>query len=381
MHWTTRCCSAVALIVAAVTVGDAAAARPPLSLFPVAPLWTLALNADIVVPPAFDGNLGFFALAGHRIACYELAHGKQQWIVDGNALLEPSAGNGLLYTAEPEALVARRDADGTIAWELPFADALVAPPVWDNGWLVVATSAHEVLAFRAVDGELMWRASLAGSAHARPALAADRVYVATDEGHVLALRVDTGAVVWDRVLDAAANDILALDDRLYVGSNDNHLYCLLAKDGSVDWRWATGGDVIGLPSHDARNVYFVSLDNVLRALDRKSGGQKWKAPLPMRPTRGPTQAGDVIMVTGLTPKVAAYAAKDGKPAGDVPPAGDIAAAPHLVEAGGHALPSLILVTRDIAKGALVSAFARSIEPPIVPMAPLPNVVKVPEERP
>jgi len=377
-RWTTRCCSAVALIGAAAVGLGAAAARLPLSLFPVAPLWTLALNTDISAPPAFDGNLGFFALDGHRIVCYELAHGTEKWLVAADPLHEPTAGDGLLFTAEPEALVARREADGAIAWEMPFADALAVPPVWNNGWLVVATTnAHEVLAFRGIDGHLMWRAALSGRAHARPALAADRVYVATDDGHVVALRVDTGAVIWDRGLDAAANDILALDDRIYVGSNDNHLYCVLTKDGTVDWRWPTGGDVIGLPSHDARNVYFVSLDNVLRALDRKSGGQKWKVPLPLRPTRGPTQAGDTVIVTGVTAKIAAYTTKDGKSAGEVPPGGDLAAAPHVIEGGEHALPVLIIVTRDIAKGALVSAFVRSIEPPIVPMAPLPNVVTVP----
>lgn len=362
---------------ASAIVGAARAPNPPLSLFPIAPLWTLALNTDLVVPPTFDGALGFFALAGHRVACYDLGPGTQKWIVDASPTLEPAAGDNLLFTVEPEALVARRDADGSIAWEMPFAESLAAPPTWDNGWLVAATKGHEVLAFRAVDGHLMWRASLSGNAHARPSLAADRVYVSTEDGHIVALRVDTGAVVWDRQIDAAANDILALDDRIYVGSNDNHLYCLLAKDGSVDWKWQTGGDVIGQPSHDARNVYFVSLDNVLRALDRKSGGQRWKAPLPMRPSRGPTQAGDVVVVAGIGPALAAYNARDGKSAGEMPRAGELAAAPHVVDAVNRPLPLLIVVTRDIAKGALVSAFTRSIDPPVAALAPLPNPTTVP----
>jgi hypothetical protein len=38
---------------------------------------------------------------------------------------------------------------------------------------------------------------------------------------------------------------------------------------------------------------------------------------------------------------------------------------------------LVAVTRDIAKGATVTALARSFDPPIVPMAPLPNITAIP----
>ena len=72
----------------------------------------------------------------------------------------------------------------------------------------------------------------------------------------------------------------------------------MAADGRVDWRWRTGGDVIGMPVADERYVYFVSLDNVLRALNMVSGGQQWMRPLPMRPTWGPVKAGATIVVAG-----------------------------------------------------------------------------------
>ena len=248
--------------------------------------------------------------------------------------------------------------------------------MWDNGWLIAATKNREITGFRSSDGATVWRQTLGGNAHARPALAADRVYVPTDDGHIVALRVDDGTPIWDRTIGAAANDILALDERLYVGSNDNNLYCILTKDGSVDWKWPTGGDVIGLPAIDEHNVYFVSLDNMLRALDWKSGAQRWKTTLPLRPTRGPLRASDVLIVTGIASKVAAYNTKDGKPAGDVPSTGDLAAAPRLIEGGRATKPILILVTTDIAKGATVAALTRAIDPPVVPIVPLPNVTPV-----
>jgi len=373
---TTRCCSAVALIGTCVLALDAAPPPPPPSLFPIQQLWTLALNSQMPAPPAFDGAIGYFQIDHDRVVAYELGPGTRKWIIDAHPEADPAAGGGLLFMVESGALTARQSADGAIVWQVPLPAELTVPPVWDNGWLIAATKNREVAALRSADGTTVWRQTIGGDAHARPAIAADRIYVPTDDGHVVALQMDDGKVIWDRRISAAANDILALDERLYVGSNDNNLYCILTKDGSVDWKWPTGGDVIGLPASDEHNVYFVSLDNILRALDLKSGAQRWKTTLPLRPTRGPLRVLDALIVTGIAPKVAAYTTKDGKPAGDVPSTGDLAAAPQLVGGAGTTKPLLILVTSDIAKGAGVAALTRASEPPVVPIVPLPNITPV-----
>ena len=52
-----------------------------------------------------------------------------------------------------------------------------------------------------------------------------------------------------------------------------------------------------LPVADAHTVYFVSLDNMLRAVHRGSGNQDWKKALAVRPTAGPIRAADAIIVT------------------------------------------------------------------------------------
>jgi hypothetical protein len=193
---------------------------------------------------------------------------------------------------------------------------------------------------------------------------------------VLALLIESGEQVWSRKLGGPPNEILALDDRLYVGSNDNFFYCLRASDGAVDWRWRTGGDVIGLPVVDEHRVYFVSLDNVLRALDRKSGAQRWKRPLPLRPTRGALQAGDDLLVSGIARTLPAYAMKDGSPAGELTAGGELAAAPFVFSPG--ALPMVVTVTSDIVKGAVVAAAIRSIDPASVPIGPQPNPIELPK---
>jgi outer membrane protein assembly factor BamB len=351
------------------------------SLFPIAPVWTLALGSQLTVPPAYDAARAFFSLEDDRLVAYDIVSGERRWLVTARPQLQPVAGDGLLFLVEPETLTALDARDGSVAWQLPFTEKPAVVPVWDNGWLVVATAIGEVLAFRATDGHLVWRKRLEAPAHAPPALAADRVYVPTAKGHIVALRIETGELLWDRRLGGAANDILAREERIYAGSADNFFYCVMAKDGRVAWRWRTGADTFGEPVADDDRVYFVSLDNVLRALHLGSGVQQWMRPLPLRPAWGPTQAGATIVVAGLNASARAFDAKDGKPAGETPAGAEISAPPHALEHPITKGPTVLLVTRDIAKGAAVTLVTRSFEPPSTQVAPLPNLVEIAPKAP
>jgi outer membrane protein assembly factor BamB len=160
-----------------------------------------------------------------------------------------------------------------------------------------------------------------------------------------------------------------------VGATDNFLYCLSTDRGAIDWRWRTGADVVGAPVADGERVYFLALDNMLRGLDRRGGTQEWKRPLPMRPRGGPMLARGILVVGGLSPTLRAYSALNGAPAGEVALPTDLAAPLHLYTDG--ALPQLIAVTSDIARGATVLGFIRAMEPAAQPMAPLPNPTPAP----
>jgi hypothetical protein len=130
-----------------------------------------------------------------------------------------------------------------------------------------------------------------------------------------------------------------------------------------------------LPVVDERNVYFVSLDNVLRALSQRSGVQQWARPLPIRPTRGPVATGSSLIVTGVAPTLRAYRTVDGAPAGDMATSGELAAPTHPLT--GLSVPSFIVVTRTLATGATAIRFDRRIEPIPTAVVPLANPVALP----
>jgi len=341
-------------------------AQTPISLFPVRIVWTLALNNPLTAPPVYSGSHAYFTIEGNRLVAYELESGRQEWITAVEAALEPAVGDGLIFIAQPKSLTALRLNDGSVAWQLPDLGRLAVPPVWDNGWLVLATQLGEVLALRAMDGHLVWRRDLVSPAHAAPSLAADRVYVPLDDGRVVALQVDTGDAVWERRLGGPATGLLAQDDRVFAGSNDNYFYALRSDDGRVAWRWRTGADVVGVPVVDERNVYFVSLDNALRGLSRKTGVQQWVRLLPIRPTRGPLRVDRTLVVSGIAPGLRGYNMKDGAPAGELPAAGEQAGSPYAVPIALSPLPQVLVVTRDIAKGATATLFMRNLDSPLGP---------------
>jgi outer membrane protein assembly factor BamB len=329
----------------------------------------------VTAPPAFAGHLAFFPVDNHQVAAFDIQSGTPAWTAAGTPTSTPATGDGLLFLAEPDSITALRQDTGEQVWRLPFSEELAVPLVWDNGWLVASDVSGNVLALRATDGTLIWRAELGVRVHAAPALAADRVYVPLEDGRVVALDVTSGAQKWAHKLGGPPNEMLALDDRVYVGSDDNYFYCLMARNGEIAWRWRTGGDVIGVPVIDQHRVYFVSRDNVLRGLDRHSGAQRWKRALPGRPTRGPVAGADVLFVSGVAPKVSAFAMKDGTPAGEVAAPGELAAAPFLTDSRG--LPQLVLVSRDVAQGTRIIAVKRNVEPPMnTPLPVLPGVIVI-----
>jgi len=371
---TTRCCIVVALIVLGATVSAQRPGRPGTSGEAVSlrPLWSRALGAALSAPPAFEGTNAYIPLDGKRLDAFDLATGAHRWTAEVSAITRPSVGDGLIFIETTSELLALQQTDGTVVWRLGLSEPLAAPIAWDIGWLITLSRSGVVSAYRAVDGHFLWEYESGVTPSAAAALAADRVYVPLSDGRILALQVETGALIWEQKLGGAPSDILALVDRVFVGSADRSFYAIDPRSGRIEWRWRTGGTIVGRPALDDRHVYFVSLDNVLRALDRRHGAQQWYAALPLRPNGPPVLAGPSILVSGLVPTLPAFFRDDGKRGGQATLSGDVAASPYVIE--DPWAPIVVVITRDIAQGDQLLALGRPIEPEIVEMAPLPGAV-------
>jgi len=351
--------------------------KTPLSLFPVESIWTLALNNVLAAPPGFHDAYAVFALEDEQLAAYDLESGSQLWLTNITTTIEPALSGDLVFVATKDALVALALRTGAVAWTQPFDDELAAAPIVAGDRLVLATADGDIIARRAADGVEIWRRNLPRAASSRPAFTATRLFVPTADSQVVALNLQNGEVIWTKHLGGIGHDILAGDDRIFLGSQDRFFYCLNAKSGETEWRWPTGADAIGLPVVDERTVYFVSLDNLLRGLNRSSGVQRWKSPLPFRPISGPLKYLETLVVAGTMPVVQAYTTRDGKSLGQYAVPTELSAPPYLFVDRARVFPVLATISSDIVGHATVTGATRDLEVTSTTFVPLPNVEMVP----
>ena len=339
------------------------------SIFPLEQRWAVTLTAQPSAPPVIDGGRVFVALAGTDVVAYALADGAPLWTVAIDSAFPLAAGDGLVFVAEPDGVVAFDQAAGAERWRAPLAAPAIAP-TWNAGWLVAATAAPELVALRAADGAVIWRERLEVAPVGAVAIEGDRVYVPLRDGRVLARHIETGSPAWEARLGDAGQGIVAFADRVYVGSLDNRFYCLAARDGRVLWNWRTGADVIGGAVVDADRVYFVSLDNLVYALDRQTGVRRWKTPLPTRAVGPPAPAGRAVFVPVSAPMLLFMPRARGRPLARVALPSDLFTA-SAFDAARDVM--VVTVTVDVGGLAELEAFGHAPPLSVEPMTAVPGL--------
>lgn len=345
------------------------------SFFPVEPAWTVRLPGPALAPPAYDAERAFLATRDGQFLAIDLSRGRVAWTIPLESRVPPAQGNSRVFIALTDRIHAVLASTGRTAWTAAVG-GVTAPLYWHSGWLIAATDA-EVIALRDSDGAEIWRRNYGAPVRAEPTIDGDRLYLSLQDGRVIAATLATGAPVWERRLGGAAHEVLVAGDRAFVGSDDNFFYCLSERNGNIKWRWRTGADVTGRAYADEAHVYFTSLDNVLRALDRGNGAQRWKQGLAVRPSAGPTVVSDgaALVISGLGAGIRAFNTKDGTPAGQFTAGAELVAPTHLYE--DPKSPRLIIVTT----GGVIQALSHSYDPAIVPLRVLPGLLLAPERDP
>jgi eukaryotic-like serine/threonine-protein kinase len=316
--------------------------------------WTVSLPEPAIATPASDSERAYVALRDGTLVALALTDGAIAWTAPApDASGAPVAGDGLVFVARPRLVQAFDAQTGEPKWRAEMESSIGAPLFWDNGWLLAITDRGEATMFRAATGEVLWKQTVGTPVGAKAAAANQHVYVLLDDSRVVALALGTGAADWETRLPGRPTSLHPLDDRLFVGCDDKFFYCLDAGSGKAKWRWRTGGTIVGTASVDDQLVYFLSLDSVLRALDRGNGDQKWKTPLPYQPTAGPFLSAPLLLVPGTAAELAAFSTFDGKAAGSVKLAGEAAAPPHFLPPAALGEAGRVLVVTGDGKAQLL----------------------------
>ena len=302
---------------------------------------------------------------------HRLSDGRPLWKIALGAE-QPLASDGeRIYVAAGESIHALDPATGATLWRAPLGGKPTTAPVPRAGW-VIAAAAGELVAIRATDGAVVWRKPV-GPVEFRPSLDGELLVAPLTEGSVLALDVRTGDQLWEYIVESAPTEPLAIGGRVYFGTLDKSFYTVDAATGRREWRWRIGAEVRGRAAVDDRHIYFVAMDNVLRAIDRGNGAQRWKVGLTYRPAAGPVVLGNAVIVPGDVDMLPALAATDGKPVGKIAFVARLAVLPvFALPADGP--PAVIAITGSLENKWLMWSMRPSPVPalPVQPLTTLPG---------
>jgi outer membrane protein assembly factor BamB len=110
-----------------------------------------------------------------------------------------------------------------------------------------------------------------------------RIYTIDTHATVRAFDAATGGAVWSTRVAGAGNNPRSLfgggvsfaNGRVYASNGTGQAAALDAATGAVIWKVTPGGPLRGEPTVDENNVYVVSQDNQLFALNPQNGETRW----------------------------------------------------------------------------------------------------------
>ncbi len=345
---------------------------PGVRILPLRVAWTVALPAEPVGAPAVDADRVFLTLADGEVTALARADGTGLWSAAIEATGAPLVDGPTVIVATARGLVALRASDGTTLWRRT-EEVGVSDPAVGDGWVVYGTAAGDLLAVRAQDGAEVWRRPLGAAPAGRATIAGPDLFVPLADARVAAVRLASGEPRWTRMLGGRPDGITATTDRVLVGATDNFLYCLARADGRVLWRWRTSADIVAPPAVDARDIYLVSLDNLLRALDRGSGSLRWSQLLESRHLGGPQAVAGLVVAPVRRAVVLFYASQTGRPVAGLNLPGSLVAPLSRLEAGPDG-GGFFAITVDAGGAVQLSAVAPAADPVLGPLETLPGRV-------
>ena len=382
---TPRYCGGLAALLASLSLGLAPKPKDPkpgpVPILPAEEVWFAQFDAPPAANAWMDDERVYVGLQVRGVRALSRETGQPLWQEAVDITHPPLAVDDQLLIALPSEVRALDPHTGLTRWSRRLERPLAADMIAAEGAALLVDGAGQLVAVRVRDGEELWRRALGAlTTHAPARITSDVVAITLADARVVALNDRTGEVMWQRSLPGTLSAPATGRDRVFVGSTNNFFYALDAESGEERWRWRTGGDVIGAAAAGER-VYFVSLDNVLRAVNRDNGNQLWKAAIPSRAAAPPIAFDDVVVVSGVAPRVDAYDGRTGAALGTFTALTDLEGPPVIDTSPKPFEVAIVALTREGRLSALRPIGLMFPDRPLVPLLRLPGRELPREPRP
>jgi outer membrane protein assembly factor BamB len=178
------------------------------------------------------------------------------------------------------------EVDPALAGQAIILPQQYANPIWSQpGGNPAKSMGHLALGAQPVRA---WSKSIPGGTNrirlgASPVVADGRLYVSDINGVVRAMDAATGADIWQaQTAEGDGNSnarfgggVSVEGQRLYAANGLGDVVAMNAADGSIVWRVKPGGPLRGAPTVANGQLYVVTQDNQLFALDQGDGRTLW----------------------------------------------------------------------------------------------------------
>lgn len=310
---------------------------------PVREVWSTSVGdgadkAFVRLQLAFDQGSLYAASRDGIVMALDAASGRKLWSVDTDLPITGALGVGsglVVFGTNKGEVVALRAENGTEAWRSRVSSEVLAAPRLSDGIVVVRVADGRFFGFDAASGTVLWNyassvplLSLRGTS--APLLGQGVLIAGLDSGRLLMLDLRQGRPLFQKILAAprGKTEMERLVDvdaepriagsTLFVAPYHGAVSAVDLTNGNLLWNrdlsTYAGLDV------DALKVYVSAADDVVWALDRRSGEPLWKnADLLGRHLTAPVAAGPVIAVGDFEGYVHLLDAENGRIVGRVRP--------------------------------------------------------------
>lgn len=235
-------------------------------------------------------------------------------------------GNNKIYITSESGRIYCVASGGNEVWKYSSSEALAGGPVNAGNNLVFGTLRGDLISLDDSTGYVVQSVGL-NTPITSNLIAVKGEYsgqqttgivFGTSEGDLYFYEAGTFEMIWENhsAKGVINSKPLFINNRIIYPSGDGYLYCVDASSGIINWKWKIGNErssySSGDPVSDGRNVFFVSSDKDLYAIDLMLGRTVWKRDYDTFESIGLSQDKKNILIKSRNDYIFKVSASDGR---------------------------------------------------------------------
>ncbi|MCU7503060.1 MAG: PQQ-binding-like beta-propeller repeat protein [Ignavibacteria bacterium] len=203
-----------------------------------------------------------------------------------------------IYAAATNGVVSCFSANGDLLWEIKTGGTIYSRPAVADNVLAVGTMQGDLITIDASKGNILQTIGIGepvtsqilamgynGDKRLMSGAKPDTVFiVGTSKGRLLCYDINTLDPIWENTSASGMIETRPMyyENKLVYGSWDSYLYCIDARSGVLIWKWTGNKNFYYSPAActpvtDGKNVYTVTPDKSVSAVDLLLGKKIWRS--------------------------------------------------------------------------------------------------------